>query len=166
MKVPFLGWHLKLSGHVPVDRNAGNRAAADAIKRFTRVLEDDNQLLIFPEGTRTPDGEVQPFKNGGFYAAVRANRPVVPVALEGTYALMGKHQVDTGGGYTVAIQASEKMKVQPSAGFCGQMSALLGEGRVQVIGPTGRPVGRARTQDESALEDEQMEKALTAESNQ
>lgn len=96
MKVPFLGWHLALSGHVPVDRNAGSRAAAEAIKLFTKVLEDDNQLLIFPEGTRTQDGNVQPFKNGGFYAAVRANKPVVPVALEGTYFMMGKHAVDSG----------------------------------------------------------------------
>jgi 1-acyl-sn-glycerol-3-phosphate acyltransferase len=96
MKVPFLGWHLQLSGHVPVDRKAGNRAAAQAIQRFRRVLEDENQLLIFPEGTRTPDGEVKDFKNGGFYAAVRADKPVVPVALDGTYFLMGKHAVDTG----------------------------------------------------------------------
>lgn len=96
MNVPFLGWHLRLSGHVPVDRKAGSRAAAQAIQRFKKVLEDDNQLLIFPEGTRTPDGWVQDFKNGGFYAAVRANKPVVPVAIDGTHFLMGKHQVDTG----------------------------------------------------------------------
>ncbi len=97
MKVPFLGWHLAMSGHVPVDRNAGSRAAAEAIKRFTKVLEEDKQLLIFPEGTRTQTGDIQPFKNGGFYAAVRANKPVVPVALDGTFFLMGKHAVDTGG---------------------------------------------------------------------
>jgi 1-acyl-sn-glycerol-3-phosphate acyltransferase len=96
MKVPFLGWHLSLSGHVPVDRERGGRAAAEAIKRFEKVLLNDDQLLIFPEGTRSKDGEVQPFKTGGFYAAVRANKPVLPVAIDGTYFMMGKHAVDTG----------------------------------------------------------------------
>jgi 1-acyl-sn-glycerol-3-phosphate acyltransferase len=96
MDVPFLGWHLRLAGHVPVDRKGGNRAAAEAIRRFTEVLEADKPLLIFPEGTRSENSEIQPFKNGGFYAAVRANRPVVPVALEGTHRLMSKHAAEVG----------------------------------------------------------------------
>jgi 1-acyl-sn-glycerol-3-phosphate acyltransferase len=96
MKVPFLGWHLSLSGHVPVDREKGGRAAAEAIQRFEQVLRNDDQLLIFPEGTRSQDGDVQPFKSGGFYAAVRAGKPVLPVAIDGTFFMMGKHAVDTG----------------------------------------------------------------------
>jgi 1-acyl-sn-glycerol-3-phosphate acyltransferase len=96
MKVPFLGWHLALAGHVPVDREAGSRAAAETIKRFQTVLEAGKTLLVFPEGTRTPDSWVQPFKNGGFYAAVRAGVPVVPVAIDGTYFMMSKHAADSG----------------------------------------------------------------------
>jgi 1-acyl-sn-glycerol-3-phosphate acyltransferase len=96
MKIPFLGWHLALSGHVPVERHAGRRAAAEAIRKFEDVLKAGKQLLIFPEGTRTPDGEVKEFKNGGFYAAVRAERPIVPVAIEGTHKLMRKHASDSG----------------------------------------------------------------------
>lgn len=97
MKVPFLGWHLKLAGHVPVDRLAGRRAAVESIKRFQEVLERDKSLLIFPEGTRSEDGQLQAFKNGGFYAAVRANRPVVPVAISGAHGLMDKGAVNTAG---------------------------------------------------------------------
>lgn len=96
MNVPFLGWHLRLAGHVPVDRRAGRRAAAQTIQRFEEVLREGEPLLVFPEGTRSADGEVKPFKNGGFYAAVRAGVPVVPVALEGTGRLMSKHAADTG----------------------------------------------------------------------
>jgi 1-acyl-sn-glycerol-3-phosphate acyltransferase len=96
MQIPFLGWHLTLSGHVPVERKAGKRGAVKAIKRFEEVMREGKQLLIFPEGTRTTDGEVKAFKNGGFYAAVRADRPVVPVALDGTHQLMKKHAPDTG----------------------------------------------------------------------
>jgi 1-acyl-sn-glycerol-3-phosphate acyltransferase len=98
MKIPFLGWHLQLAGHVPVDRSAGSRAAAEVIGRFQEVLKSGKPLLVFPEGTRSEDGIVRPFKNGGFYAAVRAGVPVVPVALEGTHTLMKKHALDTGDG--------------------------------------------------------------------
>lgn len=96
MKIPFLGWHLRLAGHVPVDRNSGSRAAAEVIGRFEQVLRDGKPLLVFPEGTRSEDGVLKPFKNGGFYAAVRAGVPIVPVALDGTHDLMHKGAVHIG----------------------------------------------------------------------
>lgn len=99
MKIPFLGWHLALAGHVPVDRRAGSRAAAEVVKRFEEVLKAGKPLLIFPEGTRSEDGIVRPFKNGGFYAAHRTGVPIVPVALDGTYRLMKKGAIDTGKGH-------------------------------------------------------------------
>jgi len=88
MKVPFLGWHLQLSGHVPVDRGKGPKTVADVIKRFKGVLDAGKPLLIFPEGTRSANGVLKEFKSGGFVAAVKANKPVVPVMLDGTWQLM------------------------------------------------------------------------------
>lgn len=98
MSIPFLGWHLRLAGHVPVDRSAGSRAAADVIARFEGVLREGKPLLVFPEGTRSEDGIIRPFKNGGFYAAVRTGVPVVPIALEGTHLLMKKGAINSGDG--------------------------------------------------------------------
>gem|GEM_PF-183387 len=98
MKIPFLGWHLQLAGHVPVERSGGARSAAEVIGRFEKVLRDGKPLLVFPEGTRSEDGIVRPFKNGGFYAAVRAGVPVVPVALDGAHHLMRKGAIHTGDG--------------------------------------------------------------------
>lgn len=88
MKVPFLGWHLQLAGHVPVDRGKGPKVMANVIKRFEKVLESGKSLLIFPEGTRSATGELKSFKSGGFVAAVRARKPVVPVMLDGTWDMM------------------------------------------------------------------------------
>lgn len=96
MNVPFLGWHLRLAGHVPVDRNKGKDAAVAVIETFEQVLRDDKPLLVFPEGTRTSDGKLKAFKNGAFQAAVMAEKPVVPVALKGTFSLMSRDSVDTG----------------------------------------------------------------------
>ena len=96
MNVPFLGWHLRLAGHVPVDRQQGKGAALAVIHAFESVLVREQPLLVFPEGTRSEDGQIKTFKNGGFQAAVNTQRPIVPVALEGTYALMSRKEVDTG----------------------------------------------------------------------
>lgn len=88
LRVPFLGWHLQLAGHVPVDRGKGPKAIAQVIKRFQDVLAAGKPLLIFPEGTRSATGTLKPFKPGGFIAAVRSNKPVVPVMLDGTWRVM------------------------------------------------------------------------------
>lgn len=109
MKIPFLGWHLKLSGHVPVDRKRGRRAAAETIERFTHVLQNGKRLLIFPEGTRSEDGILKPFKNGGFYAALGANCAVIPVALDGTHRLMSKSDVDTGSSMHTRQQLTDRV---------------------------------------------------------
>ncbi len=96
MNVPFLGWHLRSAGHIPVDRGRGKEAAAAVVESFVDVLDRDRPILVFPEGTRTEDGHLRPFKDGGFRAAVEANCPVVPVAIQGTYTLMSRDSVDTG----------------------------------------------------------------------
>lgn len=97
MNVPFLGWHLRLAGHVPVDRNQGKDAAVAVTEAFESVLRNDHPLLVFPEGTRTEDGKMRAFKSGAFQAAVLTGKPVVPVALRGTFTLMSRDEVDTGG---------------------------------------------------------------------
>lgn len=96
MNVPFLGWHLRLAGHVPVDRNKGKDAALAVMEAFESVLRNEKPLLVFPEGTRTADGKIKAFKEGAFRAAVLAGKPVVPVAINGTFSLMSRDAVDTG----------------------------------------------------------------------
>lgn len=98
MTIPFLGWHLRLAGHVRVDRSGDTRAAVSTVNRFAQVLREGKPLLVFPEGTRSADGRVKPFKLGLFYAAVRAGVPVVPVALHGTGAVMAKGAAAIGSG--------------------------------------------------------------------
>ncbi len=113
MKVPFLGWHLALAGHVPVDRGSGTRVAAQVIERFEAVLKGGKPLLVFPEGTRTDSGLLKPFKNGGFYAAVRAGVPAVPVALHGTFDLMKRGATDTGEGNVRKVRVRVGPPVHP-----------------------------------------------------
>ncbi len=132
MKIPFLGWHLQLAGHVPVDRNAGSRSAAVVISRFEEVLRKGKPLLVFPEGTRSEDGVLRSFKNGGFYAAVRAGVPVVPVALDGTHKLMKKGAIDSGDGRMRTVHVRVGAPIQPK--IEGRESARVADVRDRTHG--------------------------------
>ena len=92
MNVPVLGWHLRLAGHVSVDRRAGLDAAIAVGQAFESVLRREQRLLVFPEGTRSTYGLLKDFKSGAFHAAVRAGRPVVPIAIDGTFSLLSRHE--------------------------------------------------------------------------
>jgi 1-acyl-sn-glycerol-3-phosphate acyltransferase len=84
---PFIGWHLKRSGQVCI--NQQNPAASiGAIKSALRSLRNGMPLVIFPEGGRTRDGNIQPFLPGAFFLAIKAHADIVPIALVDTFDLL------------------------------------------------------------------------------
>jgi 1-acyl-sn-glycerol-3-phosphate acyltransferase len=83
-QVPFLGWHLKRAGHIPVPRGDARAAVKMMNTAAQMVRERGISLLIFPEGGRSRDGSLGEFKEGGAYIAIQAGVPLVPVALMGT----------------------------------------------------------------------------------
>ncbi len=84
---PFVGWHLKRSGQVCI--NQQNPAASiGAVKSALRSLREGMPLVIFPEGGRTPNGQLQPFLPGAFFLAIKAQADIVPIALVDTFALL------------------------------------------------------------------------------
>ena len=84
---PFVGWHLKRSGQVCI--NQRNPAASiGAIKSALRSLRSGMPLVIFPEGGRTRDGQIQPFLPGAFFLAIKAQADIVPIALVDTFNLL------------------------------------------------------------------------------
>ena len=88
-KLPILVRAFDLAGFVPLER--GNRdQSLPAIERAAHALRDGNSFLIFPEGTRSRTGALLPFKKGGFIMALKAQAPVVPVAIKGTRDAMKK----------------------------------------------------------------------------
>jgi 1-acyl-sn-glycerol-3-phosphate acyltransferase len=87
-QVPFLGQHLSRAGHIPVPRE-DPRAAVKTMQLAAETIQRKKiSLLIFPEGGRSHSGELQPFKEGGAYIAIRAGIPVVPIAISGTRELL------------------------------------------------------------------------------
>ena len=84
---PVVGWQLKRSGQVCIDQQKPTNSIA-AIRSAVKSLKAGMPLVIYPEGGRTPDGEIKPFLPGAFFLAIKAKVDVVPVALVGTYELL------------------------------------------------------------------------------
>ena len=81
-------WWLDAVGTIPVDRDGGQDVSA--IKRVLKALKQERGLILFPEGTRTPDGRLQPAKAGVGFIAVKTQVPVIPVRIFGSYEALGK----------------------------------------------------------------------------
>jgi 1-acyl-sn-glycerol-3-phosphate acyltransferase len=88
--VPAIGWYLRLANYVEVDRSNRERAVA-SYARAARQVQAGTVLTVYPEGTRSVDGSVLPFKKGAFVLAIEAQRPIVPVAVEGAQLALRKH---------------------------------------------------------------------------
>jgi 1-acyl-sn-glycerol-3-phosphate acyltransferase len=80
--IPLLGWQMRIAGDVPIVR--GDRESArEAMGKMRRILEGGVSVILFPEGTRSPDGALGDFRDGAFRLAIEAGVPVVPLAISG-----------------------------------------------------------------------------------
>jgi 1-acyl-sn-glycerol-3-phosphate acyltransferase len=86
-RIPFLGWHLKRAGHIPVDRSNARASLKSMSEGARMVAERHVSVLLFPEGGRAPVG-LREFKEGAAYIAIKAGVPVVPVAIVGMRPLL------------------------------------------------------------------------------
>lgn len=86
-RIPLFGWVMRAGRFIFIDR-ANGVAARRSIDEAGRRIHDGDSVLVFPEGTRSRDGSLGPFKKGGFHLAFKAGVPIVPVALRGTRELM------------------------------------------------------------------------------
>lgn len=111
-KLPLIGWLMRLGGDIPLKR--GERASVEAmLGECRRTLESGVSVMLFPEGTRSPDGKLLPFKDGAFQLAIEAQRPVLPLALHGTRACRPKGSLWFGEA-TAVVRALEPV---PTAGL-------------------------------------------------
>jgi 1-acyl-sn-glycerol-3-phosphate acyltransferase len=83
-RYPFLGWHLRRSGQIPIERENA-RSSFRSLIEASRTVQSGMPLLVFPEGGRSADGRVKPFLGGAFYVAIKAGVPVVPMAIVGSF---------------------------------------------------------------------------------
>ncbi len=91
-RVPFLGWHLFMSGHVGVERESPTKAR-ESLEHAAVRIRNGTSVAVFPEGTRSSDGVMRMFKNVSFRLAIKAGAPIVPMTIIGSHMVMKRGQV-------------------------------------------------------------------------
>lgn len=89
---PIVGQAFHLAHFIPVDR-FNRESAIDSLEKATQALREGQSFLIYPEGTRSPDGRLQEFKKGAAVMAIKSGKPVVPVACSGAHRVMEKRKL-------------------------------------------------------------------------
>ncbi len=88
-RLPFLGWAMTRIGYIPIERESPKKAYRSMLQAAEKV-KNGVSILIFPEGTRSPNGNLQPFKKGVFLIALKSQAPILPIAIRGTARIMHK----------------------------------------------------------------------------
>jgi 1-acyl-sn-glycerol-3-phosphate acyltransferase len=101
--VPFMGWHMRRCGYIPIDRE-NPREAARSIVEAASIIRAGVNAIAFPEGTRSRTGELGGFRSGAFALALRAGVPLVPVTLEGSYRVIMPKTLQVNPGTIVRIR--------------------------------------------------------------
>jgi 1-acyl-sn-glycerol-3-phosphate acyltransferase len=90
--IPFFGWTMAAAGYISIDRE-GTRETVEAMNEAAQKIQDGMSVVIFPEGSRSPDGSIQAFKKGGFTLAMKSKVPIVPIAISGSRDIMPKDKL-------------------------------------------------------------------------
>ena len=90
--IPFLGWHMRRGGHISINR-ASTVEAVESLRRAASEVRPGVSVFLYPEGTRSRDGALQPFKKGGFKFAIATGLPIVPVAIVGSRQVLPRESI-------------------------------------------------------------------------
>ena len=91
--IPFLGWAMKLAGHIFIDRSNHEKAMVSINKIKNSIKKRPRSILIFPEGSRTNNGQLKRFKSGGLTLSIKTKLDIIPVLISGTYRSLKKGSV-------------------------------------------------------------------------
>jgi 1-acyl-sn-glycerol-3-phosphate acyltransferase len=135
-RIPLFGWAMAAGRFIFIDRQnaaSARRTVAEASRR----IKSGQSVVIFPEGTRTRDGHLLPFKKGGFHLAMDSGVDIVPVAIKGSREIMPRGATLIRAG-TVSVEVGEPI---PTAGLThGDRDALIAKVRGRVAEMLGEPV--------------------------
>jgi 1-acyl-sn-glycerol-3-phosphate acyltransferase len=120
-RIPGVGWMFQMARDIPVDRS-DRRQGGHALLMAARCLRQRCSVVFFPEGTRSPDGEVLPFIEGPFQLAIREQIPILPLVVDGTRDVLPRHSWIFGDVREIRLQVLEPVCVD---GWQKQQSALL-----------------------------------------
>jgi 1-acyl-sn-glycerol-3-phosphate acyltransferase len=109
MKVPVLGWYLRMAGYIVIDRG-NTESKEEMMEKSFRCLKGGTSIMMFPEGTRSADCEIGFFKRGAFQLAINAQIPILPIVLDGSGGILPKHGLIFSTGHKIRIKVFDPVK--------------------------------------------------------
>jgi 1-acyl-sn-glycerol-3-phosphate acyltransferase len=109
--IPFFGWVMGAAGYISLDRQ-GTRETVEAMNQAAQKIREGMSVVIFPEGSRSPDGSIQPFKKGGFTLAMKAKVPIIPISIAGSREIMPKDRLTASSG-EIRIKVGNPIETEP-----------------------------------------------------
>ncbi|OGP76189.1 MAG: hypothetical protein A2V86_03360 [Deltaproteobacteria bacterium RBG_16_49_23] len=109
--IPFFGWTMAAAGYISIDRQ-GTRETVEAMNQAAQRIREGMSVVIFPEGSRSPDGSIQPFKKGGFTLAMKSKVPIIPISVAGSREIMAKDRLTASSG-EIRIKIGNPIETEP-----------------------------------------------------
>jgi 1-acyl-sn-glycerol-3-phosphate acyltransferase len=128
-RMPVVGWLLKMAGDIPVDRG-NKRQGAEVLIAIGNYLKQQCSVMVFPEGTRSPDGRVHRFNEGAFRIAIKEQVPILPLAIEGSRDCLPKHSWKFGDPANIVLKVfppieTTGLKAQDANDLCERVRQLI-----------------------------------------
>jgi 1-acyl-sn-glycerol-3-phosphate acyltransferase len=133
-RVPCVGWNMSLNRYIKL-RRGDRQSVAEMMRACAQALAEGNSIMMFPEGTRSPDGCLKAFKPGAFALALDAHAPILPIVVEGTAQALPKRGFVLQGRYAIRVRVLDEI---PYATFAGaSVDALTARMRARFAAELG-----------------------------
>lgn len=128
-KIPLIGWNMRLNRYIELKRG-DKRSAAKMIRECEKTLAEGSSVLIFPEGTRSPDGTIREFKPGAFIVALNQKAPILPIAISGTNTALPKYSLNFHGSHDIRVRVLPEIAYEEFAGMEPEEAAEMVRQRI------------------------------------
>ncbi|MBA2882615.1 1-acyl-sn-glycerol-3-phosphate acyltransferase [Desulfosalsimonas propionicica] len=123
-KVPLIGWNMRFNRYIELKRG-DKRSIARMMKDCKKALDEGSSVLIFPEGTRSPDGNIRNFKPGAFILATEHQAPIQPIVISGTNKALPKHSINFHGKCDIRVRVMPEIAYEEFAGLSPEETAQM-----------------------------------------
>lgn len=123
-KIPLIGWNMYLNKYIKLTRG-DKKSVAQMLEDCEKALKQGNSVLIFPEGTRSPDGQIKDFKLGAFILALKMKAPILPIVISGTNAALPKYSLNFHGRTDIHMRVLEPIAYESFARLSAEETANM-----------------------------------------
>ena len=129
-KVPIIGWNMRLNRYIKIVRGS-LRGNIQMIKDAKATLKEGSSIIIFPEGTRSENDQLRQFKPGAFELALKAQRPILPIVLNGSSDALPKAGIRLRGRYPISVQVLDEIAYEKFSNLSAKELALQIHGLIE-----------------------------------